>query len=174
MRAIVWVALAVVLVAQQAEAGRKTNGACGSANGAPTASVPTANLCAVGSAGAVSGAGPWSWVCNGSGNGHKNAKCAAPRMQAPPPPPPPLSLSITFVPLAPSIAGTTAPGTVVAHVDARWSDGTPFTGSLTFGPPYGNDGGRFALSGRDVIVNPSGAGLSDVVGTARQITLQTQ
>lgn len=57
------------------------NAACGpaSANSYPNAAaVNTAGLCTSGNAApsAVSGAGPWSWICNGSGGG-SNASCSA-------------------------------------------------------------------------------------------------
>jgi hypothetical protein len=57
-------------------AAQKTNGACGSANGAGYTNTPTANLCSTGTASAVSGSGPWSWGCAGSGGG-STALCAA-------------------------------------------------------------------------------------------------
>src|ERR1700735_4008398 len=57
--------------------GNPVNGQCGSANGVAVSSAPSSNLCAVGSASAVSGAGPWSWSCSGS-NGGTTASCAAP------------------------------------------------------------------------------------------------
>jgi hypothetical protein len=53
------------------------NGACGSANGLPRTSAPVSNLCAAGTASAVSGAGPWDWTCAGS-NGGALASCQAP------------------------------------------------------------------------------------------------
>jgi hypothetical protein len=45
------------------------NGVCGSSNGGPFAIAPTANLCLAGSASVVSGSGPWTWSCAGSGEG---------------------------------------------------------------------------------------------------------
>jgi len=53
------------------------NGSCGSANGSSTTTAPTTNLCSAGAATTVSGAGPWTWSCNGS-NGGTNASCSAP------------------------------------------------------------------------------------------------
>ena len=52
------------------------SGVCGSANGTDVASAPTANLCSVGSASAVTGSGPFAWTCAGS-NGGSAASCAA-------------------------------------------------------------------------------------------------
>ncbi len=57
------------------------NGECGSANGAATSSVPSANLCNRGRASAVSGAGPWSWTCSGQGTGAVAASCSAPQLE---------------------------------------------------------------------------------------------
>ncbi|MEI7750172.1 MAG: LCCL domain-containing protein [Candidatus Moraniibacteriota bacterium] len=54
------------------------NGSCGLANGTPTASAPTTNLCNVtGTTPTVTGSGPWSWTCTGSGGG-TTASCNAP------------------------------------------------------------------------------------------------
>jgi hypothetical protein len=52
------------------------NGSCGPSNAHSFSSVPTANLCAAGSASAVSGTGPWAWSCSGVGGG-KAASCSA-------------------------------------------------------------------------------------------------
>jgi hypothetical protein len=51
--------------------------------------------------------------------------------------------------------------TVVATITASWSDGSPFTGTLSFGPPYSDDQGVFAISGNSLINNPSSPGLSN-------------
>lgn len=53
------------------------NGSCGAANGVGVASAPSSNLCTTGTATAVSGSGPFTWSCNGSGGG-TNAACSAP------------------------------------------------------------------------------------------------
>ncbi|TAG78985.1 MAG: hypothetical protein EAZ24_01695 [Burkholderiales bacterium] len=54
-------------------------GACGSANGVATVLAPSANLCAAGTASAVtSGASSFTWTCAGAGGGSP-ASCAAPR-----------------------------------------------------------------------------------------------
>jgi uncharacterized protein DUF1566/fibronectin type III domain protein len=52
------------------------NGACGTSNGGAFMSVPSANLCSMGSEVAVSGTGPWSWSCDGL-NGGSSANCSA-------------------------------------------------------------------------------------------------
>ncbi len=56
------------------------NGACGSSNGAYLTAAPTANLCSVGTPSAVSGTGPWTWICNGYNNG-ANPSCMANAIQ---------------------------------------------------------------------------------------------
>jgi hypothetical protein len=53
------------------------NGVCGSANGVPVTSPPSANLCSAGTASAVTGIGPWSWACAGMSGGAA-ATCSAP------------------------------------------------------------------------------------------------
>ena len=62
----------------------------------------------------------------------------------------------TTLPIRASI--DSAPGTTVATRDATWSDGSPFTGTLRFSLPYGNDQGKFAISGNNLIINPAGPG----------------
>ncbi len=52
------------------------NGACGTSNGQAFASAPTANLCSLGTPTVVSGSGPWTWSCAGSGGG-TTADCTA-------------------------------------------------------------------------------------------------
>jgi parallel beta-helix repeat protein len=53
------------------------NGVCGAANAVATGITPMANLCNAGMASAVSGTGPWSWSCAGSGTG-ATVQCSAP------------------------------------------------------------------------------------------------
>lgn len=52
------------------------NGACGPADGTTVSTPPAAGLCNTGTASAVSGSGPWSWTCQGSGGGTDDS-CAA-------------------------------------------------------------------------------------------------
>jgi 2',3'-cyclic-nucleotide 2'-phosphodiesterase (5'-nucleotidase family) len=52
------------------------NGVCGTANGQALSAAPTANLCSVGTASAVTGTGPWNWSCAGA-NGGTTASCSA-------------------------------------------------------------------------------------------------
>jgi hypothetical protein len=80
-------------------------------------------------------------------------------------------LSLSFSPATPVIASNAAGGTVVTTITARWSDGTQFNGSLSFGAPYSNAQGVFAISGNDVIVNPTGPGLLGLANKIQNITI---
>jgi hypothetical protein len=80
-------------------------------------------------------------------------------------------LTLAFSPANPSIASTAPLGSYVATIAARWSDGSPFTGTLSFGPPYSNDGATFALSGYNLIINPSGPGVSADGNTLQPATI---
>lgn len=51
-------------------------GVCGSSNGANLSSIPTTNLCSVGTASTVGGTGPWNWTCAGISGGAA-ASCAS-------------------------------------------------------------------------------------------------
>lgn len=83
----------------------------------------------------------------------------------------PAHLTLSFDPPSPSIAPGAPGGTVVATIIAAWSDGTLFTGTLGFGPPFYNDAGTFAISGNNLIINPAGAGISARGGTMRNVTI---
>jgi hypothetical protein len=83
----------------------------------------------------------------------------------------PAHLTLSFAPPNPSIAAGAPGGTVVASIIAAWSDGTPFTGTLGFGPPFYNDAGTFAISGNKLITNPAGPGISVPAGTMRNVTI---
>ncbi len=80
-------------------------------------------------------------------------------------------LRLSFSPVNPSIASTAPAGTVVATITASWSNGSPFTGTLSFGAPYSNDKATFAISGNRLIVNPAGPGLSAARGTNQLVTI---
>lgn len=80
-------------------------------------------------------------------------------------------LTLSFNPADPSIASNAAAGTVVATITASWSDGSPFTGTLSFGTPYSNDKATFAISGNQLIVNPLGPRLSADGGTTQLVTI---
>jgi hypothetical protein len=83
----------------------------------------------------------------------------------------PSHLTLSFDPPNPHIASSAPDGTVVATIIATWGDGTPFTGTLGFGPPFYNDAGTFAISGKNLIINPAGPGLSALGGTMRNVTI---
>jgi hypothetical protein len=80
-------------------------------------------------------------------------------------------LTLSFNPPNPSIASNTPAGSVVATIAATWSSGAPFTGTLSFGPPYSNDSATFVISGSQLIVNSTGPGLSADGGTTQNITV---
>jgi len=80
-------------------------------------------------------------------------------------------LTLTFDPANPTAASNASAGTVVATITASWSDGSPFTGTLSFGPPYSDDQGVFAISGNSLIINPSGPGLSNDADTVQDVTI---
>ena len=80
-------------------------------------------------------------------------------------------LVLGFNPPNPSITSTTPLGSVVTTITASWSDGSPFTGTLYFGPPYSNDQGVFAISGNDLIIDPSGPGIAADANTVLNVTI---
>jgi hypothetical protein len=81
------------------------------------------------------------------------------------------SLLLSFNPPKPSISATAPLGSLVATISPTWSDGSPFAGTLSFAQPYSNDQGIFAISGNNLIVNPSGPGLSADVNTVQNVTI---
>ncbi len=80
-------------------------------------------------------------------------------------------LSVGFDPTSPTVASNAAPGTVIATINASWSDGSPFTGTLSFGPPNSNDNGIFAISGNQLVVSPSGPGLGSAGNSTQNVTI---
>jgi hypothetical protein len=80
-------------------------------------------------------------------------------------------LVLTFNPPNPTITNSTPLGATVATINASWSDDGPFTGTLSFGPPYSNDQGIFAISGNSLIVNPQGPGVSGDANTTQYVTI---
>jgi hypothetical protein len=78
------------------------------------------------------------------------------RSAAPPGPPRPV---ITVAPVTPHVPDRTPRGATVATYSVMMSDGSPFTGTVRFGPPYYDGNGVFALSANKIIVNPGGPGL---------------
>jgi hypothetical protein len=81
------------------------------------------------------------------------------------------NLTVTFNPPNPNISANAPADTVVATVTAAWSDGSPFTGSLGFAAPYSDDHGTFAISGNNLIINPSGPGVSADGNTTQNVTI---
>jgi hypothetical protein len=59
----------------------------------------------------------------------------------------------------------------VATITPSWSDGNPFNGTLSFAPPYSNAQGIFAISGNNLIINPSGPGVSSAAGATLNVTI---
>jgi hypothetical protein len=81
-------------------------------------------------------------------------------------------LSLTVIPPNPTIPSTTSLGATVAQITAAWSDGVPFTGTISFGAPNFNDGGVYALDGKsNLIINPLGPGVGSAGGSTENITI---
>jgi hypothetical protein len=81
-------------------------------------------------------------------------------------------LSIVVNPANPTIPSTTQPGAVVAHITPSWSNGSPFTGALSFGAPNFSHNGTYALdSNNDLIVNPNGPGVGAAGGSTQNVTV---
>lgn len=79
------------------------------------------------------------------------------------------TLMLSFNPPAPTVPSSAANGTVVATIVASWSNGSPFTGTLGFAAPYGNDGGLFSISGSNLVVAaPLSVGTANVTIEATQ------
>jgi Domain of unknown function (DUF4082) len=81
------------------------------------------------------------------------------------------SLVLNFNPPNPSIPANAPLGSVVATITPTWSDGSQFTGTLSFAQPYSNDQGVFDISGNNLIINKSGPGLSADANTAQNVTI---
>ena len=81
---------------------------------------------------------------------------------------------ISLNPSNPSLPANAAKGTVVATIQVKMSDGSAFTGVLDFGTPYENDNNTFAISGNNLIVNPSGPGLTADANTTQNVTVVAQ
>jgi hypothetical protein len=80
-------------------------------------------------------------------------------------------LSIALNPPNPTIPSTTPLGAVVATISVTWSNGAPFTGTLSFGPPNSSGGGVYALSGNNLIINPAGPGVGTAGGSVQNVTI---
>jgi hypothetical protein len=81
-------------------------------------------------------------------------------------------LSVVLTPPNPTIPANAPLGSTVAAISAKWSDGSPFTGMISFGPPNSNAGGLFAIDmNRNLIVNPSGPGVGSSGGSLQNVTI---
>ena len=80
-------------------------------------------------------------------------------------------LRLSFNPGNPTIMNNAPLGSLVTTVTASWSNGSPFTGMLSFGSPDSNSNGTFALLGNNVIVNPAGPGVSADGGMTLDATI---
>jgi hypothetical protein len=80
-------------------------------------------------------------------------------------------LTLSFNPPNPTIATSAPLRSVVATITASWSDGSPFTGTLSFGPPYSNNQGVIAISGNQLIINPDGPGVSADADMTLNVTI---
>jgi hypothetical protein len=81
------------------------------------------------------------------------------------------TLKLSDSPSTPSVPADAAVGTIVTALTASWSNGATFTGTLSFVSPYSSDGGLFALSANNVVVNGS---LASLGATTQEITVQAQ
>jgi hypothetical protein len=82
------------------------------------------------------------------------------------------NLSIVLTPTNPTIPANAPLGSLVAAVTAKWSDGSPFTGAISFGPPNSNAGGIFAIDkNQNLIINPSGPGVGSAGGSIANVTI---
>jgi hypothetical protein len=76
------------------------------------------------------------------------------------------------------IFDTTPLGTTIASIAVARSDHAPFSGTLGFGPPNNDDGGRFIITGSApgpyaLVLNPSGPGLPSSLSTENITLLAT-
>ncbi len=61
-------------------------------------------------------------------------------------------LVITITPPMPSWPDSTPVGTPIAQISVTLNPPGTFTGTVSFGFPYGDDGGLFAISGIDLVL----------------------
>lgn len=136
-------------------AGGPVNGACGTANGVATSTAPATNLCSAGASSAVTGTGPWSWSCAGSGGG-TTAACSA-------------SLPSAYYAVA-----VPFPRRSSGWIDIGYSDCVSFSigaGTACMGPPVCyivGSGNLLACS------NAPGPSITGVCGTANNVLSATQ
>jgi hypothetical protein len=81
-------------------------------------------------------------------------------------------LNITVSPPNPTTPSTARLGATVAQISASWSDGSPFTGTLSFGPPNFSDGYVYALdSNNNLIINLPGPDAGSAGGSTEYVTI---
>jgi hypothetical protein len=80
-------------------------------------------------------------------------------------------LILSCDPPSPSISSSAPLGSLVATITATWSDGSPFTGTLSFDQPYSNDNGTFALLDNSLLIDPAGPGVSALGDTIQNVTI---
>lgn len=145
-----------------------SNGSCGSANAVAVSNAPSINLCSIGTAGKVTGNGPWSWSCSGS-NGGVPASCSATKLTTVP--------TITVTSASPgtlqrnvattvTVSGTNLPSTAVFAISnvvcsgnySRSSTAVSQTCTAQPGSPASvgltvkdTTGGNFLVNGNQVI-----------------------
>jgi hypothetical protein len=83
-----------------------------------------------------------------------------------------ITLTVSVSPVSPRIFDNAALGSVVGTITCTWSDASPCTATLGFASPYNNAGGVYAISGSNLIINPSGPGVGAAAGTLENVTIQ--
>lgn len=80
--------------------------------------------------------------------------------------PPPPQCSLSFNPPMATIPPSTPSGAAVSTIVATNCAGAPI-----FAPPYYDDGGLFAISGNQLVINPQGPGVASLAGTTQSATV---
>jgi hypothetical protein len=81
-------------------------------------------------------------------------------------------LSVAPSPSSPTISSATRLGALVAQLTVQWSDGSPFNGTLSFGPPNFSHGSAYALdSNNNLIINPYGPGVGSAGSSPQYVTI---
>lgn len=80
-------------------------------------------------------------------------------------------LSLSFNPPNPTVSSNASLGSVVATILASWTDGSPFTGTLSFGAPYSNSQRVFTIFEGKLLIDPSGPGVSSSANKALNVTI---
>ena len=83
----------------------------------------------------------------------------------------PATPTVTLGSPAPTVPNSTPVGTPLSTIAVTMSNGSKFTGSLSFGAPYSNDGGICAISGSNLVLGqafPSGNSTQNCTVVATQ------